>query len=256
MLAVLCLAIWILTRIWMADNKHYFHLIWIIDLLTVGMLVSDTLALVYRGNVTTQGYYLVRIANFANFFFLYMMTFCMSYFVFYIFEVPKRGRRRILIARILAAAAILSILVNLFIPFAYGFDEQNRYYRKTGWYFNAAGQLIAIVLVATVVNELRNEVESSVFWMVLVDMLMPLIASVVQIFIYGISITNIAIGATQVLLFMIVCSLMAFSLFLISIYLSSRTFGAYFSYFYFFTFFPAFPIFLYMVHVLYNRPYP
>lgn len=204
MLAILCFSIWILTRIWMADNKRYFHLIWIIDLLTVGMLISDMLALVYRGNVTTQGYYLVRIANFANFFFLYMMTFCMSYFIYFIFEVPKRGRRRILIARILAAATILSILVNLFIPFAYGFDEQNRYYRKSGWYFNAAGQLLAIVLLATVVNELRNEVESSVFWMVLVDMLMPFIASVVQIFIYGISITNIAIGATQVLLFMIV----------------------------------------------------
>lgn len=108
-----------------------------------------------------------------------------------------------MIAKIIAGLGNVAIILNLFIHYAYDFDEHNRYFRKDGWYINTASQLIVIILLVTVVVQLRNEIESSVFWMVLVDILMPLIATIVQMFIYGFAITTIAIGVTQLLLFMI-----------------------------------------------------
>lgn len=204
MLAIICLSIWILTQVWIKDNRQKFHYIWVADILTVGLLISDVLALAYRGDISTQGYYVVRIANFFSFLFLYMMVFYMGSFVDMLFDSPKVGKRRILIARVASVIAIAHIIINLMVPFVYDFDEQNRYFRKGGWYGNAACLLLAIVLLATVVYAHRNEVETSVYWMVMMDILMPFIASVVQVFIYGIAITSIAIGVTQVLLFLII----------------------------------------------------
>lgn len=204
MLAIICLAIWILTQVWIKDNRQKFHYIWVIDILTVGLLISDVLALVYRGDVSVQGYYVVRIANFFNFFFLYMMILYMGLFIDTLFDSPKVGKRRILIARVISGITILFIFVNLIVPFVYDFDEQNRYFRKGGWYVNSACLLWAIILLATVVHSHRKDIESSVYWMVMTDIQMPFIASVIQVFIYGIAITNIAIGVTQLLLFLII----------------------------------------------------
>lgn len=203
MLAILCVLIWVLTAVWSKDNKQPFRFIWGMDLLAVGMLVTDILAIYYRGNMTVTGYYMVRAANFLNFLFIYAITLYFGFFIELIFENPSQGKKRIFTAKILAMIPLVMNVVNLFVPLAYDFDEQNRYFRKTGWYINTILVLFAIFLLATVVVQLRNEVESGVFWLILLYDLMPLLASIVQIFIYGISITNIALGATQILLFMI-----------------------------------------------------
>lgn len=202
MLVVICVSIWILTRVWTKD-KNPFRNIWIIDLLTVGLLVSDVYAIIYRGNLSTEGFYIVRAANCLNFLFLYSMTLYLGFFIEHILENPALGKKRILTAKILSGSTLVLVLINLFIPFIYDFDEQNRYFRKGGWYVNASFQLAAIILLVTVLYELRKEIEPSIYWMLLLDILMPLIASVIQILIYGFSITNIAIGVTQLLLFMV-----------------------------------------------------
>lgn len=203
MLVILCISIWILTKVWMKDNKQPFQYIWGIDLLTTGLLISDVFAIVYRGNESLQGYYIVRAANFFNFFFLYSMTLYFSFFIEFLFQHPKQGKKRLLISKLVAGMTLALAFVNLIVPFSYSFDAQNRYYRKSGWYVLAVCQVIVIIMLATVVWEMKKEIESSVFWMLLIDILMPLISSIVQIFIYGIAITNIAIGVTQLLLFMI-----------------------------------------------------
>lgn len=203
MLFILCISIWILTKVWIKDNKQPFRNIWAFDLLTAGLLLSDIFAIYYRGNITETGYYAVRIANFFNFFFLYGMLFYLGFLLEFLFDYPKQGKKRILINKIITGFTLITIFINIFIPFVYDFDEQNRYFRKGGWYLNAVCEIIAIILFASVVIELKDEVEDGVFWMVLIDILMPFIAAVVQVFIYGIAITNIAIGATQIILFMI-----------------------------------------------------
>lgn len=202
MLVILCVAIWILTKIW-TNNKQKFRYIWVMDLLTAGMLVADAFAIIYRGNLTMQGYHIVRAANFFVFFFIYSITLYMIFFVEIIYEHPQEGQKRLLAAKIIAGLNMLLLFINLFVPYMYDFDEQNRYFRKGGWYINSACQVIVIIMLATVIWELRENVSAAVFWMLLSYILMPLIAAIVQIFIYGFSIVNIALGVTQLMLFMI-----------------------------------------------------
>lgn len=203
MLVILCLFIWILTTLWTKDNIQTFRSIWTIDLLTVGLLVSDIFAIYYRGNETKIGFYMVRGANFFNFFFLYSIMLYFSYIFEFLFEHSERGKKRILVSRGLSGIAILAVFVNLFVPFMYDFDAQNRYFRKNGWYAVSFLLLVVAIMLVNVIWQLREEVETSVVVMLLTDILMPFLASIVQVFIYGIAITNIAIGITQILLFMI-----------------------------------------------------
>lgn len=203
MLVILCICIWIITKVWQKDNQQPFHYIWVIDLLAVGLLVSDIFAIIYRGNTTTTGYYIVRVANFFNFFFIYLISLYICFFAEILFEYPTTGKRRILTAKVIGIVAHVNNIINIFVPFVYSFDEQNRYYRKGGWYLNTFGQLVIIIMMATVAYELRKEIEPGLYRMLLVDIFMPLIATVVQIFIYGIAITNIAIAVAQLLLFLI-----------------------------------------------------
>lgn len=203
MLVILCLVIWILTTVWSKDRLHAGRNIWIIDIFTVGLLISDILAIYYRGNTSQLGYYMVRIGNFFNFFFLYLMPIYFSFIIELLFKRLDKGKKRISCARILTGIALITNFVNLIVPFVYDFDVQNRYYRKSGWYVNAALIMIAIIIIASLVWQHRKEIEKEMFWMLFIDILMPLIASVVQLFVYGIAITNIAIGITQILLFMV-----------------------------------------------------
>ena len=204
MLIILCISIWILTKVWSKGKMQPVSNIWIIDILTVGMLISDVYAIIYRGNMTVRGYYIVRAANFFNFFFLYMMSMYMCFFIEAIFENSEHGKKRLIAGKILSIVSITVILINLFVPFMYDFDEQNLYFRKVGWYANSLLQVVIIIMMTTVVFELRKEIESSLYLMMMIDILMPLITAIIQLFVYGFSIVNIAIGITQILLFMIV----------------------------------------------------
>lgn len=202
-LLIMCVMIFIITRIGEKDNRQPYRLIWMIDLLTVGLLLADIFAIYYRGDVSTVGYYMVRISNFFNFAFLYSIILFTSFFVEYLFDYPQSGKKRILISKLASGFALLINFFNLFTPITYDFDDSNRYFRLNGWYITSICLVIAIIMLTSVVISLRNEVEDIVVVMLLLDILMPLIASIVQIFIYGIAITNIALGVTQFFMFMI-----------------------------------------------------
>lgn len=203
MLIIIGILIWVLTKAWVKDNQYKFSYLFGVDLLAVAMVASDMFAIIFRGNTSVTGYYIVRIANYCNFFFLYFMTFYFCIVLDILLEHPEKGKRRILVTKVVAAITIAVNLINLFFPISYDFDEQNRYFRLPGWYFNAACQLVVIGLMVSVIIEMRKDIETSLFWMLLTDVTMPLIASIVQVFVYGISITNISIGITQILMFLI-----------------------------------------------------
>lgn len=202
-LFVWCIIIFFVTLIGERTNKKSYRKIWTIDLLTAGLLITDILAIYFRGNVSQLGYYMVRISNNVNYFFLYTICIYTAFFIEFLFENVAKGNKRIFAAKMVSVIAIIVNFINNFIPITYSFDENNKYYRLNGWYCVALLVLISIALLTSVVISYRNELDNVVMFMVLVDIMTPVIASVFQVFIYGLAITNISIGLTQIALFMI-----------------------------------------------------
>lgn len=201
--AIMCIMIFIITLVGERGNRKPYRLIWILDLLTAGLLVSDALALLYDGNLTEKGYYIVRISNFLNFTFLYSISLFISFFVDYFFEYPKKCKVRILLAKIASGLALLVNFLNAFTPIIYDFNVTNSYYRLDGWYITSISLMVSLLLLASAVITLREEKNEAVIFMMLLEILMPIAASIVQLFIGGIAITNIAFGVTQIFLFMV-----------------------------------------------------
>lgn len=203
LLIILCLAIFVITMLAERANKQSYKYIWIIDAIAVGLLISNILAVHFRGDTSTLGFYMVRIANFFDFAFLYSTVLYVSFFVDRLLERPKKGRKRIILAKFASGMAIAITVMNLFIPILYDFDDENRYFRLNGWYINAVWLLIAIIAMVISIIEHKDDIDPAVYHMLLLDILMPVIATVAQIFIYGIAILDIAVGVTQILLFLI-----------------------------------------------------
>jgi len=112
------------------DPKGSYKLIALM-LNSVILMVSDAMAWLFRGNPSEAGYYIVRISNFAAFFFGFMTMPLVAEYITHI--IKKRSGinglywKYIEWALFIIGAAML--IVNTVNPFIYDFDDSNTYFR-------------------------------------------------------------------------------------------------------------------------------
>ena len=164
-------------------------------LLTAAVLNgADALAYYFRGNTTALGYYMVRIPNFAVFACNYLL---MLFFLLYLCRVIERcGGNEHPLLRNLAIGFILGGLAQLILSrifgFYYAFDAQNRYYRLGSYWIMLASAEVPLLFIAHLIftnwKHLKS-IEKSAFREFI---FLPILGIVLQMFIYGVSITTVA----------------------------------------------------------------
>ena len=168
------------------------------------LLISDRFAYIYRGDVSATGYVMVRLSNFLVFALslVALWTFTVYLSDLYIHEggmtdIPKPLK----CIRLLAAAGELLIIISQFTGIYYTFDDQNRYKRAPGIIVCYSIPLIIfLILLFTIIKErkrLRLRITIPLFMFALV----PFLASIAQLFLYGLSLTNISMVGMVVLLY-------------------------------------------------------
>lgn len=168
------------------------------------LMVSDGLAWLNRGNTTEAGYYIVRISNFASFFFGFLIMPLAAQYVSHLIYVRSNGVRlywEIYEWGIFIFGAAVMIL-NEFVPFIYTFDETNTYQRLPYFFWvpgfiALVGALITLG-VAIAYNKYMMKLENAA---IISFLALPIIAIVLQIIFYGVSFANIAIVISTVILF-------------------------------------------------------
>ena len=94
---------------------------------------------------------------------------------------------------------ILLIVFSQFTGLYYFFDDANRYHRGPGFLLCYLFPLVAPVIILTVVVRYRNRLARPIVISIYIFIIAPIVASIVQIFAYGLSLTNITIvGASAV----------------------------------------------------------
>lgn len=163
---------------------------------SVLLLIADHYAYEFRGDVSTLGYWMVRICNFAVFFMIigvmhafnmYLTDLCLNEVK--LITAPKRLKA----VEFLAFIGELSVVVSQFTDFYYTFDENNYYQRQDGFLFSYIAPLLICILQLSVVIKYHKKFNNLLFISMILFTIVPLIASVVQIFIYGVSLINISI---------------------------------------------------------------
>jgi len=175
-----------------------------IELGSMFLLIMDRYAYVYRGNVSSLGYYMVRISNF----FVFATTLYLIYmFNLYLKDLyvtdanVQRLPKRLKVIDGLLIIGFLLVVANLFIGFYYTFDETNHYQRTYGFAVCYIIPIIVLALQLSTIVQNYNKLRKFVRISLLLFALFPLIASFVQFFTYGLSLTNITLVGMAVLLY-------------------------------------------------------
>lgn len=177
-----------------------------VEIFTMVLLVADRFAYIYRGNTSQLGYYMVRISNF--------IVFAMNYFILYAFNnyifclIRQAGNdskivRVLTITGSLSFAGIFMLIISQFTGFYYTFDENNLYHRADGFVLCYSIPFLIMILQLCVIMTLRKQLRKRIFCSLILFSLVPLAASVAQIFFYGLSLTNITIGLFSIILYIL-----------------------------------------------------
>ena len=185
------------------DKKKRQWLI-MLELAVAILLFSDALAWGYRGSAREIGYIVVRVSNFVVFI---MSTVVVMLYTAYmsccLFDKDKDYDVRIIISYIIAVIGIVLVIVSQFNNMYYYFDSDNYYHRNSWHVLSIFIPLISMGLDLMVLVKYRKRITSKMFVAFLSYMILPIAASVIQAAYYGMSLINIAISISMVLMFIV-----------------------------------------------------
>ena len=172
-------------------------------LIAAVLFLGETLAYIFRGNLGQFDIIVTRIANLI----VFAMNIAMeNTYVRYVCSVFSEkdvevSDNSIKAANFLSGINILIVLVNLFYPWMYYFDEANYYHRNNVWYVYTLLSLVVIFIGAATAIKHRKFLEKRSFISMMLFSFIPIIATAIQLFIYGISITNLGLGIGSFVMF-------------------------------------------------------
>ncbi len=182
------------------SRKRRRSLIWMEASATL-LLIADRYAYIFRGDVTRLGYYMVRITNFL----VFVMTLLVMYgFIMYISDLYLKDGNvdplpiRLKISRGLVYVGIALIIFSQYTGLYYTFDASNHYRRSHGFLVCYIIPIVILLLNLSVIIQYYNRLNRTIGISLLLFSIAPLITSVIQIFVYGLSLINIVIVGTTI----------------------------------------------------------
>ena len=178
--------------------------------LFVGMFVSAAVifiaeagAYIFRGNLDTYSIVMTRVCNFLVFLTNLVLA---NLFVRYVYSfLREKGVivRRLYqdIANVIFILAAGILVVNLFTGWMYYFDDSNYYHRNIMWYIYTCLSLLSVFMGAYTGLKHRRRISRLRLFSLVLYAFIPIIAIIIQLFYYGLSIVNIGVGIGIVLMF-------------------------------------------------------
>lgn len=168
------------------------------------LLFCDSLAWGFRGQPGTLAYYMVRISNYLVFASNYVFMSLFATFLWKsIAELNETLLNRVYIIYSLSALGITLLTLSQTNHLFYYFDSQNLYHRSSAY---PISQLIAVIGIAinfTILIQYRKRLDRPIFLAMLTYFILPAIATVALIFIYGLSLQNIALVISTQIMFIV-----------------------------------------------------
>lgn len=166
------------------------------------LFFADALSYFYKGSTHRFGLFMTRFSNLAVFFLNYLLVYSSTLYVYSILQEklarPSKTYQKIVLSMFITAVVIL--VVNMFTGWMYDFDEANRYHRNWGWYLYTALSLVCLITSCVLILRHRKFLDRFTLFSLMSFDLFPLVAIVFQSIFYGITITNIGIGASILLI--------------------------------------------------------
>lgn len=169
----------------------------------VGALAFDVLALVFRGRPGPLCWWGVRISNFIAFSMNYALLESFAhYLTVFLSQRTVVSRRPLKLARLICLMSLALVVVTQFFPVIYWIDAQNIYHRAGMFWISHAMVLAVLILCGWMLCRYRAAIEPQEKVALWLYILGPLIAVSVQMFVYGLAISNLADTISLVVVFL------------------------------------------------------
>lgn len=148
-----------------------------------------------NGNTDGLSIFVAVIGNYALFALYIALLGLFVYFLYYLLleKDVASTKRYIYIVDVCVLIDSFILVVNLFNGWMFSFDEANIYHRNSAWYIYTAFTLVCIIACSAMCIKYRKAISKTMFTVLMFYSYVPVIAIIVQAFIFGISITNIGI---------------------------------------------------------------
>lgn len=171
-------------------------------LLITGIFFSEACAYIFRGNTDKLSLFMTQSSNFFVFFLNIILIHLFMNYMYYLLQeknvTPGKGYKTIV--NVCVVVDIFILFSNLICKWMYYFDERNYYHRNIGWYIYTGIVVICILTSSVMSICYRRKIRKIMLAALLLYAFAPVIAIILQTFIYGISLTYIGVFLAMVLM--------------------------------------------------------
>ena len=171
------------------------------------LLLSDRFAHIYQGDASALGFWMVRISNFLVYFLIIFFTHMVTLYLQDLFRNEGKNSaspKRFFICMILFCIGVVLIVISQFTGLYYTFDANNKYQRSPGFLICYLLPTCIMLLQISLVVQYRKTLGHRITVPMLLTSSIPIAASVIQVFMYGLSLTNMSIVGVAILLYIFV----------------------------------------------------
>lgn len=158
------------------------------------VLLSDTFALIFKGDTHIWSYYIVRIANFGVYVFSYFVLIGFTeYLIGFLNTKTKVPRTIANIMWALSAVAVTLVIVSQWTHIFYYIDELNIYHRQSLFWVSQMWGILCLIMNIVLIIKYYYLLNKREKFILLSYTCLPIIAMIIQIYIYGLALLNLAI---------------------------------------------------------------
>ncbi|MCR5082019.1 MAG: HD domain-containing protein [Parasporobacterium sp.] len=201
-IASICGIIALFTAVSRAITKRRRISLLLISLFAMTLLISERHAYEFSGDPSVHAYYMVRLFNFLEFTMTVLVVAAFNNYIKVICitevgHVPKRIR----FVEITSLIAIGLIIVSQFTGLYYTFDANNVYMRSQFYFISYIFPLLNPIVDFTVVVQYYKRLRKGVRFSLILFIIVPIAASILQFFVYGMSLTSISLVGMVVVVY-------------------------------------------------------
>lgn len=179
------------------------RMIFIMELTVSVLLAMDTIAWCFRGYPGALGTVMVRVSNLSVYLASYAILAEFTTYQIFVIGSDTDFPVRIWSYAIYCVTALGAVLVEVsqFTDFLYYIDENNFYHRTDNFYISQVVAIVGMVLAAYMMFYHRKRYSLEMFLALLSYMFLPLMALIIQMFVYGVALLNIAIAISMLMIY-------------------------------------------------------
>lgn len=200
LIAALCMS---LSREMNQKKKKYLMLL--MQLSCAILLASDATSWAFRGSPGSLERGIVYVSNYLVFTFSdILLLFYHGYICDSLFEnEPQESRSiRVWLVYAIGIVAIFLVFISQFTNLYYYIDNQNYYHRNPAYFISVLLPMTGMLLDLSLLIQYRKNISHEILVAMTSYIVLPFVAAAAQIFYYGISLINIAISISMILMFL------------------------------------------------------